>query len=451
MFESIIRGIIGLILLLGIAYVFSNNKKKINYRLVINGLLLQFVLAVFVLKGEAMAHFWAPLGWIKLSFSWVSKFFVLILNFTTEGSKFIFGDLALSPGAPGSLGMFFAFQVLPIIIFFATLMAVLYYLGIMQKIVQAMAWVMAKILGSSGAESLSCTANIFVGQTEAPLVVKPFIKDMTNSELLTIMTGGMATIAGSVMGAYIQILGYSYSQTLGIPLHDAQVLFATQLLSASVMAAPAAIVVSKIIYPETKTPVTEGEVRIEVEKKESNVIEAAAAGASEGLQLALNVAAMLIAFIALIALLNYVLVWTGNILGVNEYLKSEFGKPLNLQLILGLILRYLAYGIGVPWSDALNFGSLLGTKIVINEFIAYTDLSHLIAAKTILNQKTIIMATYALCGFANFSSIAIQIGGLSPLAPTRRGDLSKLGLRAVLGGVLATLMTATLAGIFFSG
>lgn len=451
MFESIIRGIIGLILLLGIAYVFSNNKKKINYRLVINGLLLQFVLAVFVLKGEAMAHFWAPLGWIKLSFSWVSKFFVLILNFTTEGSKFIFGDLALSPGAPGSLGMFFAFQVLPIIIFFATLMAVLYYLGIMQKIVQAMAWVMAKILGSSGAESLSCTANIFVGQTEAPLVVKPFIKDMTNSELLTIMTGGMATIAGSVMGAYIQILGYSYSQTLGIPLHDAQVLFATQLLSASVMAAPAAIVVSKIIYPETKTPVTEGEVRIEVEKKESNVIEAAAAGASEGLQLALNVAAMLIAFIALIALLNYVLVWTGNILGVNEYLKSEFGKPLNLQLILGLILRYLAYGIGVPWADALNFGSLLGTKIVINEFIAYTDLSHLIAAKTILNQKTIIMATYALCGFANFSSIAIQIGGLSPLAPKRRGDLSKLGLRAVLGGVLATLMTATLAGIFFSG
>ncbi len=451
MFESIIRGIIGLLLLLGIAYLFSNNKKKINYRLVINGLLLQFVLAVFVLKGEAMAHFWAPLGWIKLSFSWVSKFFVLILNFTTEGSKFIFGNLAISPGSDGSLGMFFAFQVLPIIIFFATLMAVLYYLGIMQKIVQAMAWLMAKILGSSGAESLSCTANIFVGQTEAPLVVKPFIKDMTNSELLTIMTGGMATIAGSVMGAYIQILGYSYSQTLGIPLHDAQVLFATQLLSASVMAAPAAIVISKIIYPETKTPVTEGEVKIGIEKKESNVIEAAAAGASEGLQLALNVAAMLIAFIALIALLNYVLIWTGDIIGVNEYLKTEFGKPLNLQLILGLILRYLAYGIGVPWADALNFGSLLGTKIVINEFIAYTDLSNLIASKTIVHPKTIIMATYALCGFANFSSIAIQIGGLSPLAPKRRGDLSKLGLRAVLGGVLATLMTATLAGIFFSG
>jgi CNT family concentrative nucleoside transporter len=451
MFESIIRGIIGLVLLLGIAYLFSNNKKKVNYRLVINGLLLQFVLAVFVLKGDELGQIFAPLGWVKLSFSWVSKFFVLILNFTTEGSKFIFGDLALSPGTNGSLGMFFAFQVLPIIIFFATLMAVLYYLGIMQKIVQAMAWLMAKILGSSGAESLSCTANIFVGQTEAPLVIKPFIKDMTNSELLTIMTGGMATIAGSVMGAYIQILGYAYSQTLGIPLHDAQVLFATQLLSASVMAAPAAIVVSKIIYPETKTPVTEGEVKIQLEKTESNVIEAAAAGASEGLQLALNVAAMLIAFIALIALLNYVLVWTGDVIGVNEYLKAEFGKPLNLQLILGLVLRYLAYGIGVPWNDALNFGSLLGTKVVINEFIAYTDLSHLIATKTLLNQKTIIMATYALCGFANFSSIAIQIGGLSPLAPKRRGDLSKLGLRAVLGGILATLMTATLAGIFFSG
>jgi CNT family concentrative nucleoside transporter len=451
MFESILRGIIGLVLLLGIAYLFSNNKKKVNYRLVINGLLLQLLLAVFILKGDELGQIFAPLGWVKLSFSWISKFFVLILNFTTEGSKFIFGDLALSPGTNGSLGMFFAFQVLPIIIFFATLMAVLYYLGIMQKIVQAMAWLMAKILGSSGAESLSCTANIFVGQTEAPLVIKPFIKEMTNSELLTIMTGGMATIAGSVMGAYIQILGYAYSQTLGIPLHDAQVLFATQLLSASVMAAPAAIVVSKIIYPETKTPVTEGEVKIQLEKTESNVIEAAAAGASEGLQLALNVAAMLIAFIALIALLNYVLVWTGNIFGVNEYLKAEFGKPLNLQLILGLVLRYLAYGIGVPWNDALNFGSLLGTKVVINEFIAYTDLSHLIATKTIINEKTIIMATYALCGFANFSSIAIQIGGLSPLAPSRRGDLSKLGLRAVLGGVLATLMTATLAGIFFSG
>jgi CNT family concentrative nucleoside transporter len=451
MLENLIRGIIGIILILGIAYLFSNNKKKINFKLVGYGLLIQITFAIFILKGEYLRSIFAPLGWVKDFFQWVSSFFVLILNFTTEGSKFVFGNLALPPGTEGSSGMYFAFQVLTIIIFFASLVAILYHLGIMQKIVQGMAWLVAKVLGTSGAESLSCTANIFLGQTEAPLVIKPYIEKMTNSELLTIMTGGMATIAGSVMGAYIQILGFSFAQSMGLELKEAQLLFATHLLSASIMAAPAAIIISKIIYPETGTPITRGSVKLQVEKTSANIIDAAASGASEGLKLALNVGAMLIAFIALIALVNYMLEWFGGLTGLNAVLQNEYGKPLNLQLILGLILRYVAYGIGVPWQDALNFGGLLGSKVVVNEFIAYMDMSKMIEAKEFVSEKSIIMATYALCGFANFSSIAIQIGGLTPLAPSRRSDLSKLGLRAVLGGVLATLLTATLAGIFFTG
>ncbi len=448
-FESLYRGIIGIVLLILIAYLFSNNKKKIDWKLVGSGLGLQLIFAIFIIKGDALASFWSPLGWPKLLFVYVSKFFVLLLDFTTEGAKFVFGNLALSPGTPKSLGLFFAFQVLPTIIFFASLMAVLYHLGIMQKIVQAMAWVMAKIMGTSGAESLSCTANIFVGQTEAPLMIKPYIASMTKSEILTIMTGGMATIAGGVMAAYIQILGQSYSQTLGIPLHQAQVIFATQLLGASVMAAPAALVISKIIFPETGEPVTKGTVKIEIEKEAQNVVEAAANGASDGLQLALNVAGMLIAFIAFIALFNYFLLHFGNWIGVNEILQQQYGKPLSMELILGWLFRFLAYGIGIPWNESLNFGSLIGTKIVLNEFVAYLDLGKLIQAKELFGEKAIFMATYALCGFANFSSIAIQLGGLGPLAPKRKSDIAQLGMKAVLGGTLATLMTATLAGILF--
>ncbi len=446
---GILRGILGLILLVGIAFLFSNNKKKINWRLVISGIILQIIFAVLILKGDYLGRFFSPLAWPKDFFYWVSGFFVLLLNFTTEGAKFVFNSLAISPGQEGSLGMFFAFQVLPTIIFFASLMSILYYLGIMQRIVQGMAWIMAKFMGTSGAESLSCTANIFVGQTEAPLMIKPFIKGMTKSEILTIMVGGMATIAGGVMAAYIQILGNSYAQTLGIPLDEARQLFATQLLGASVMAAPAALVISKILFPETSEPETKGTVKVKIEKNASNVVEAAANGASDGLMLALNVGAMLIAFIALIALINYLLQGLGDITGWNQTLKEVYGKPLNFQLILGWILQFVAVGIGVPWHDALNFGSLLGTKIVLNEFVAYLDLGSLIEAKQILDPKTILMATYALCGFANFSSIAIQIGGLSPLAPPRKPDIAALGLKAVLGGSLATLMTATLAGILF--
>lgn len=447
---SLLHGIFGIILLLGIAFLLSNNKKKINWRLVVSGIGLQVCFAVLILKGELLRSFFAPLAWPKDFFNWVSGFFVLVLNFTTEGAKFVFGDLAISPGADGSLGMFFAFQVLPTIIFFASLMSILYYLGIMQRIVHAMAWVMAKVMGTSGAESLSCTANIFVGQTEAPLMIKPFIKGMTKSELLTIMVGGMATIAGGVMAAYIQILGHSYAQALGISVFEAQQIFATQLLGASVMAAPAALAVSKTIFPEVSDPETKGSVKINIEKNASNVVEAAANGVSDGLMLALNVGAMLIAFIAMIALINYLLQGLGDITGLNFMLIANYGQPLNFQLIIGLVLQFIAFGIGVPWSDALSFGSLFGTKIVLNEFVAYLEMGKMIELKILLSEKAIFMATYALCGFANFSSIAIQIGGLGPLAPNRKSDIASLGIKAVIGGSLATLLTATLAGIFFS-
>ena len=446
---NIIRGIIGIGIIIGISYLLSNNKKKINWRLVLSGLGIQLVFAIFILKGDNLRQFFAPLGWVKDFFYWISGFFVVVLNFTTEGAKFVFGNLAVGAGNPGSLGTFFAFQVLPTIIFFASLMSILYYLGIMQRVVQGMAWVMTKIMGTSGAESLSCTANIFVGQTEAPLMIKPYLKGMTKSEILTIMVGGMATIAGGVMAAYIQILGSSYAESLGIPLVQAQHLFATQLLGASVMAAPAALLISKIIYPEVTEPETKGTVKIVVEKNASNVIESAANGASEGLTLALNVAAMLIVFIALIALVNYLLEGLGNITGLNPMLIATYGKPLNFQLVIGFVLQYLAYGIGVPWQDSLNFGGLLGTKIVLNEFVAFLELGKMITTKVMVDQKGILMATYALNGFANFSSIAIQIGGLGPLAPSRKSDIAALGIKAVIGGSLATLMTATLAGLLF--
>ncbi|MBU0561442.1 MAG: NupC/NupG family nucleoside CNT transporter [Bacteroidetes bacterium] len=446
---GILRGILGLSLLIGIAYLFSNNKKRIDWRLVRNGILIQLTLAIFLIKGDALGEFFFILAWPKYVFSIISKGFVQVLDFTTEGAAFIFGDLAKSPGADGSMGFFFAFQVLPTIIFFASLMSLLYYLGVMQKVVQGMAWVMAKLMGTSGAESLSCTANIFVGQTEAPLMIKPFLKGMTKSELLTIMTGGMATIAGGVMAAYVQMLGQSFSESMGIPLGEARVLFASHLLGASVMAAPAALILSKILFPETGEPETKGTVKIKVEKNASNIVEAAASGAGEGLKLALNVGAMLLAFIALIAMLNSGLELIGDLTGINTLLADKYGQPLNMQLALGMLLQFVAFGIGVPWDSAINFGSLVGLKVVLNEFVAYFELSSLISKQVLVDPKTILMATYALCGFANFSSIAIQIGGITPLAPDRRSDLAQLGLKAVLGGTMATLMTATLAGMLF--
>lgn len=444
---TVINGVFGLLLLVGVAYLLSNNKKRINWRLVLSGFVLQLIFAVFMLKGKSMEAYFAPLGWPMLLFEWLSKIFVTVLGFTTEGAKFVFGNLAISPGTEGSLGFFFAFQVLPTIIFFSSLMSVMYYLGIMQQIVRGMAWVMLRVMGTSGAESLSNTANIFVGQTEAPLMIRPYVANMTQSELLTIMIGGMATIAGGVLAAYVQMLGHSYAQSHGVELAVGQAKFAAQLMAASIMAAPAGLAIAKIIYPETAEPETKGTVRVKVEKNASNVIEAAAGGASDGLQLALNVGAMLLAFIAFIALINYLLNGIGDVTGLNSLLTEQYGKPLSLQLIFGLILQFLAAGIGVPWEDAIDVGSLLGTKIVVNEFVGYLDLSALIANGTITTDKAVTMATFALCGFANFSSIAIQIGGISPMAPQRRKDLAALGLRAVVGGTLANLMTATIAGM----
>lgn len=442
---SIIRGLLGILLLIGVAFLFSNNKRKVNWKLVVTGIAIQIIFAVFIIHSETLRSWFFPLGYPKDVINWLGAAVVSLLGFTTEGAKFVFGKLAINSGSE-SLGFYFAFQVLPTIIFVSCLTSVLYYLGILQLVVKGMAWVMAKLLGTSGAESLSNAANIFVGQTEAPLLIRPYIKDMTNSEILTIMTGGMATIAGGVMASYIQMLGQSFAEAKGIELVQAQVMFAVQLLAASTMAAPAALVISKIIFPEIGEPVTKGTVKLKVEKNASNIIEAAASGAADGVKLAINVAGMLIAFIALIALVNHLLIGVGDIFQLNAFLQSKFGQPLSLQLLFGLILQYLAFGIGVPWSDSLQFGSLIGTKVVLNEFVAYLDLAALVKSNA-MSEKGIMMATYALCGFANFASIAIQIGGISPLAPDRRKDISALGLKAVLGGTLATLMTATLAGL----
>jgi len=446
---TILRGIFGICLVIGIAFLFSNNKRKISWRLVGIGLGIQLVLAIFVIHGDTFLSL-PYVGWLlglpKLLIKGLGSVVIALLGFIAEGSKFVFSGLGIPVGQEGSMGFFFAFQVLPTIIFFAALTSVLYYLGVLQAIVKGMAYIMARLLGTSGAESLSNTANIFIGQTEAPLLIRPYIGSMTRSEILTIMIGGMATVAGGVMASYIQILGTALAEAKGILVETAQLQFAVHLITASVMAAPASLVIAKILYPETEEPQTKGTVKIKVEKGASNVIEAAANGTSQGLQLALNVGAMLIVFIAFIYLINYLLGMVGGLVGVNEILKAKFGHPLSMELILGLLLKYIAIGIGVPVQDALNFGSLFGTKVVINEFVAYIGLADLVKSG-VLTQKGLTMATFALCGFANFSSIGIQLGGIAPMAPHRKKDIAALGLKAVLGGSLVTLLTATLAGV----
>jgi CNT family concentrative nucleoside transporter len=323
-------------------------------------------------------------------------------------------------------------QVLPTIIFFASLMGVLYHLGVMQFLVRIIAMGITKVMRVSGAETTSVCASIFIGQTEAPLTIKPYLSSMTKSELLTVMIGGMAHIAGGVLAAYVMLLGG------GDP--EQQAYYAKHPLTASIMAAPATLVIAKMLMPETGQPVTLGKVRMQVEKTTVNVIDAAASGAAEGLKLALNVGAMLLAFVALIALLNAPLTWLGEITGLAGWL----GKPTDMSTLLGYLLAPVAWVIGVPWQDAETVGALIGEKIVVNEFVAYLSLSQI---QDSLSEHGRLVATYALCGFANFSSIAIQIGGIGGLAPDRRGDLARFGLRAVLGGTLATLMTATIAGV----
>ncbi len=433
--KDIAFGIFGLITLLGIAFLFSDNKKHIPWAQVSKGIGLQLIFAIFVILTP----------WGATFFNWIGSFFVKVISFTNDGSRFVFGILAdqagfnkAFPEGMAGAGFIFAFQVLPTIIFFSSLMSVLYHLGIMQKIVQGMAWVMAKILKVSGAESISVAANVFIGQTEAPLVVRPYVESMTKSELLTLMIGGMATIAGGVLAAYVGLLGG------GDPAK--QLFYAKHLLSASIMAAPATMVIAKILIPEREKSLTMGKVKVEIERTASNVIEAAATGAADGLKLALNVAGMLLAFIALISMADWIISGTlSDLIGLH----TASGEPITLELILGYVLSPIAWIIGVPWHDAVQVGSLIGQKLVLNEFISYLHLSQIIPTG-VLSEKAVIISTYALCGFANFSSIAIQIGGIGGIAPGRRSDLAKYGLRAVLGGSLATFMTATIAGVLIS-
>ncbi|HET8818153.1 MAG TPA: nucleoside transporter C-terminal domain-containing protein [Xanthomonadaceae bacterium] len=426
MMEGLARvafGLFGLAVLVGIAFLFSNNKRAVDWRLVGTGVALQVAFAALVLL--------VPGG--KDVFEAIGHGFVRVLGFVNEGSNFVFGGLM----DVDNLGFIFAFQVLPTIIFFASLMGVLYHLGVMQWIVRGMAWAITRLMRVSGAETTSVCASVFIGQTEAPLTIKPYISRMTQSELLTIMIGGMAHIAGGVLAAYVTMLGGSDEA--------AQVFYAKHLLAASIMAAPATLVIAKILVPETSEPLTRGTVKMDVEKSTVNVIDAAAVGASDGLRLALNVGAMLLAFIALIALINWPLTWIGEVTG----LAAAIGKPTDLATILGYVLAPIAWVIGTPWADATAVGGLIGEKIVLNEFVAYAHLSEILKGGTdiTLSPEATLIATYALCGFANFSSIAIQIGGIGGLAPDRRSDLARFGLRAVLGGSIATFMTATIAGV----
>ena len=420
------RGFLGIIALLGVAFIFSANKKAIDWRLVGVGISIQTLFGVLITKVDFVADLFLGL----------SRGFVKFLSFSQDGAVFLFGDLATS-----TFGFIFAFQVLPTIIFFSTISAALYYLGVLQKIVFAIAWVMAKTMRLSGAESLSAAGNIFLGQTEAPLLVKPFIPNMTRSELMCLMAGGMATIAGGVLAGYVAFLGGENPEE--------QSRFAAYLLGASIMNAPAAIVMSKIIIPQTQVDKLDDRLEVSGENLGVNLIDAMSRGASDGLKLALNVGGMLLAFIAVIAALNYFLTGIiGEYTGLNAFVvQSTNGafQGFSLEYILGQIFRVFAWLIGVEWNDTLQVGSLLGQKTVINEFVAYLGLAELKAAGT-LSPKSIVIATYALCGFSNFSSIAIQLGGIGSIAPTQQAELSRLGMRALVAASLACMMTASIAG-----
>ncbi len=429
---EILRGLIGLIVLLAIAFLFSRNKKSIDWKLVGFGVFLQITFGLLVTQVPFVAD----------GFAFVSKIFVRLLSFSQAGAEFLFGNLA-NPAKNNGLGFIFAFSVLPTIIFFSTVSAGLYYLGILQKMVFGIAWVMSKGMRLSGAESLSAAGNIFLGQTEAPLLVRPFIARMTRSELMCLMTGGMATLAGGGLAAYVSFLG-------GTDLNQ-QAIFAAHLLTASIMNAPAGIVLAKILVPETEADKINTDLQVNDEQLGVNLVDALSRGAADGLRLAANVGGMLLAFIAVIALLNFILIKIGALTGLNEFVvattQGQF-DGFSFQYILGQIFRVFAFIMGVPWADSLQVGSLLGQKTAVNEFVAYLDLATMKAAGT-LSPKAIVMATYALCGFSNFSSIAIQIGGIGSMAPNQQGNLSRLGFLALLGASLACMMTATVAGMLY--
>ena len=425
--ETLFRGIIGMAFLIFISFLLSNNRKAINWKTVSFGLLIQLILAISVLK----------ISWVQAIFEFAGKIFVKILEFTMEGTKFLFGDLV----SMDNFGGVFIFAILPTVIFFAALTSVLFYLGIIQKVVKLMALLLSKVLGVSGPESLSVAGNIFLGQTESPLMIKAYLEKMTKSEILLVMIGGMATVAGGVLAAYIGFLGGDDPEL--------KVFYAKHLLTASVMAAPGAIVISKILYPETKKIDTN--INISQEKIGDNFLDAISNGTTEGLKLAANIAAMLLVFLAFIAMGNYMLDKFGDLIEINNWITNNtVYETLSIEFILGYLFAPLMWLIGVATEDITLMGQLLGIKIVASEFIGYIQLAELKQASNLIHlnyQKSIIIATYMLCGFANFASIGIQIGGIGSLAPGQRKNLSKFGFKALIGGTIASLLSATIAGM----
>jgi CNT family concentrative nucleoside transporter len=426
-FESFYRGIIGMISLVIIAYFFSANKNKINWKTTFLGLATQLILAILILRVE----------FVQNIFEFFGKIFVKTLDFTMEGSKFLLGDMVNVE----SFGYVFLFQVLPTIIFFSALTSVLFYLGIIQKVVKILALSLSKLLNISGAESLSVAGNIFLGQTEAPLMIKAYLEKMTKSEILLVMIGGMATVAGGVLAAYIGFLG---GENEALKLY-----YAKHLLTASVMAAPGAIVISKILYPQVN--VINNDVTVSQEKIGSNLLDAIANGTTEGLKLAANVGAMLLVFIAFIAMINFGFEKIGSISSLNSWISNNTTYDfLSIEFILGYVFSPIMWIIGVAKEDMALMGQLLGIKLAASEFIGYMQLAELKDITNLVHlkyEKSILMATYMLCGFANFASIGIQIGGIGSLAPNQRINLSKFGMTAVLGGTLASLLSATIAGM----
>jgi CNT family concentrative nucleoside transporter len=426
---SIIRGLIGILFLLGIAYLLSTHKKAIRWKTILIGLVLQFVLAFGVLRVE----------WVKSFFNILGGFFTSVLEFTESGSAFLFGNL-INVNEP-AIGYVFAFQILPTIVFFSALTSILYYLGVVQKIVSGLAWLLTKTLKISGAESLSVAGNIFLGQTEAPLLIKAYLSKMNRSEIMLVMTGGMATVAGGVLASYVGFLGGTDPEL--------RLSFARHLIAASVMAAPGAIIIAKLMVPQTDTI----DEKIEISDTEvgSNALDALSNGTTEGLKLALNVGAMLLVFIAFIAMINGILAGIGDLTGFNEWIAENSAySELSLESILGTVFAPLMYIIGVASEDLNLMGQLLGIKLVASEFVAYTQLAELKNMAAVVHltyDKSVLMATYMLCGFANFASIGIQIGGIGTIAPSQKKTLSELGFKALIAGSLASLLSATIAGM----
>ncbi|MDX1684929.1 MAG: nucleoside transporter C-terminal domain-containing protein [Saprospiraceae bacterium] len=425
---AILRGLLGIAFLVSIAFIISSDRKLINWRLVGIGLVMQLVLALMLIK----------MPWVRAVFQLIVDFFVIMIESTEESARFLFGDLA-APGEPYG----FAFIVLPTIIFFSALSSLLYYLGILQRVVYGFAWLMSRTMQLSGAESLAAAANVFIGQTEAPLVVKPYLERMTRSEILSLMTGGMATIAGGVFGAYMAMLGGDDP--------EGKAVFGMHLLTASIISAPAAIVAAKIIQPETDPEKIDKNIAVPRTEAGSNLLDALVKGTTDGLKLAVNVGAMLLAFMAFVFLSNKILNGIGSWTGLNDTIASLSGgtyDTLSLEYLIGLVFSPIAWMIGISSADMVAIGQTLGEKTILNEFIAYLSLTELRMAG-LVSERSIIIATYALCGFANFASIGIQIGGIGAIAPGQRRTLTEYGLKALIGGTLAALMTASIAGMLY--